>query len=267
MMTQPLNDRLREERKRKGLTQEQLAGLMSVSRQTISHWETGRASPDYESLRHLSEALEINLSDLLGEEKEQQAADVAIPSAAQEEEPALQPQQRAIPRFVCWIGAAALALCILAGAWLYFQKPDEPLITPDFFSESSPRMEGMAWLDIVVYQLPVPRSPSKNSSLYQWYYPIYFREENGVDITIDLCEEWGFFADGNISYYAVSGEGIPWGKNSSSTIYGGRSRKFSKGDTSLSPINGLGIQLTCTDEFGNKLFFRKYIPYSLEIQP
>ena len=85
MMTQPLNDRLREERKRKGLTQEQLAGLMSVSRQTISHWETGRASPDYESLRHLSEALEINLSDLLGEEKEQQAADVAIPSAAQEE--------------------------------------------------------------------------------------------------------------------------------------------------------------------------------------
>lgn len=57
-MNQSLNETLRQSRKAKGYTQEQLAQLLHVSRQTISNWETGRASPDYELLKQLSALLE-----------------------------------------------------------------------------------------------------------------------------------------------------------------------------------------------------------------
>lgn len=65
-MNQSLNETLRQSRKAKGYTQEQLAQLLHVSRQTISNWETGRASPDYELLKQLSA--------LLGVEEESPAA-------------------------------------------------------------------------------------------------------------------------------------------------------------------------------------------------
>ena len=263
MMNHPLNERLREERKRKGLTQEQLAQLLSVSRQTISHWETGRAAPDYESLRLLAEALEISPSHLLGEEEHQAAEETA--------EETLQPQQSrpSLPRWF-WQGAVAvLALCIALFVWMAVRQSDSsaPIITPDFFTESSPRVEGTAWIDIVVYQLPVPRFPSKTSTLYQWRYPIYLREENGVDFTIDLVESWGFFADGNISYGFSNGEDIPWTNGLTSTIPAGKSREYTIGETSHTPISGMGVQITGTDAFGNELVFRKYIPYSLDMQP
>ena len=47
-------------RKIKGMTQEQLAEKMNVSRSMISHWERGRALPDVESLRRLSQILGYN---------------------------------------------------------------------------------------------------------------------------------------------------------------------------------------------------------------
>ena len=265
MMNQPLNERLREERKRKGLTQEQLAGLISVSRQTISHWETGRAAPDYDSLRLLAEALDITSSQLLGEEAPPEKTEA--PSEPELVVPA-QPPKRTVPRSFWWIGAAVLAFCLAASGWLLLRpsEPAKPLITPDYFAVSSPRVEGKAWLDIVLYELPVPRSPTKSSSLYQWFYSMFMREENGVDFTIDLYESWCFFADGNVSYGVMTGTDIPWIHGLTSTIYAGGSREFGVGESSHTPILGVGVQITGTDAFGNELFFRKYIPYSMEIK-
>lgn len=38
-------------RKAQGLTQEGLAKVMHVSRQTVSHWENGHTVPDFETIR------------------------------------------------------------------------------------------------------------------------------------------------------------------------------------------------------------------------
>jgi transcriptional regulator with XRE-family HTH domain len=46
---------LRDLRVRQGLTQKQLAELISVSERTIIHWEMGSASPSFESLQRLYE--------------------------------------------------------------------------------------------------------------------------------------------------------------------------------------------------------------------
>ena len=51
-------------RKRKSITQEALAELVGVSRQTIAKWESGESAPDLEMSGKLSQALDVTLDDL-----------------------------------------------------------------------------------------------------------------------------------------------------------------------------------------------------------
>ena len=53
---------IRETRLNNGLTQDNLASLMFVSRQTISNWENGRSLPTYENIVLLSKTLNVPLS-------------------------------------------------------------------------------------------------------------------------------------------------------------------------------------------------------------
>lgn len=52
-------------RKEKNLTQEQLAELMGVTRQTVSRWESRAAYPDMEKIVMLSDILGVSCDDLL----------------------------------------------------------------------------------------------------------------------------------------------------------------------------------------------------------
>ena len=45
---------LRDLREKKGLTQEELAGRVLVTRQAVSRWETGETQPNIEKLKLLS---------------------------------------------------------------------------------------------------------------------------------------------------------------------------------------------------------------------
>ena len=58
-----------ENRKKKNLTQEQLAEKLGVTSKTISRWENGNYMPDISLLKPLSEELEITLNDLLSGER------------------------------------------------------------------------------------------------------------------------------------------------------------------------------------------------------
>lgn len=62
-----LSENIRNFRKAKGLSQEELAAKLNVVRQTVSKWETGLSVPDAELLVALSEALETPVGVLLGE--------------------------------------------------------------------------------------------------------------------------------------------------------------------------------------------------------
>ena len=55
-------------RRAKGLSQEELAEQVGVSRQAFSKWENGEAAPDLQKLLTLSEALEVSLDHLCGKE-------------------------------------------------------------------------------------------------------------------------------------------------------------------------------------------------------
>ena len=53
-------------RTEKGLSQEKLAELLNVSRQTISRWESGETLPSADNLIRLSRALDVSVEDLMG---------------------------------------------------------------------------------------------------------------------------------------------------------------------------------------------------------
>ena len=59
-------DNLKALRKRKGITQEELATRLNVVRQTVSKWEKGLSVPDSELLIKLAEILEVPVSRILG---------------------------------------------------------------------------------------------------------------------------------------------------------------------------------------------------------
>lgn len=59
------SDNLRQIRKDKGLSQEDLAELLEVSRQAVSKWEQGDGYPEAEKLLLLSHKLNISLDELL----------------------------------------------------------------------------------------------------------------------------------------------------------------------------------------------------------
>lgn len=63
------NEKLQELRKKKGLTQEELADILFVSRTAVSKWESGRGYPNIESLRDISKYFCVSIDDLLSGEK------------------------------------------------------------------------------------------------------------------------------------------------------------------------------------------------------
>lgn len=59
------NEKLQELRKRKGLTQEELAEQLYVSRTAISKWESGRGYPSIDSLKAIAQFFSVTLDELL----------------------------------------------------------------------------------------------------------------------------------------------------------------------------------------------------------
>jgi len=60
------SEKLFEIRKQKGMSQEELADRLNVSRQTISKWETGLTTPEMEKLIEMSKLFEITIDELVG---------------------------------------------------------------------------------------------------------------------------------------------------------------------------------------------------------
>lgn len=67
-------DNLKTLRRARGLSQEELAGRLHVTRQTISKWENALSVPDAELLLRLAEELEVPVSRLLGGPVEEEPA-------------------------------------------------------------------------------------------------------------------------------------------------------------------------------------------------
>ena len=64
--TSDFSSKLKELRLKKGLSQNNVAERLNVSRQAVSHWENGKGMPDIHILPVLSELYDISIDELFG---------------------------------------------------------------------------------------------------------------------------------------------------------------------------------------------------------
>lgn len=62
------HEKLQELRKKKGITQEELAEALYVSRTAVSKWESGRGYPNIDSLKEISKFFSVSIDELLSSE-------------------------------------------------------------------------------------------------------------------------------------------------------------------------------------------------------
>ena len=110
--------RLRTER---GFSQEDLANALDVSRQSVSKWETGSATPDLEKLMKLSALFDVSLDELVrGESKttsDRQPQTEPQIVYVESQPPSMPP--RKIIGFVCFgFAVFIMILCSLLGGFL-----------------------------------------------------------------------------------------------------------------------------------------------------
>ena len=134
----PIGRQIAEARHRKGMTQDEVARQMNLSRQALSHWEQGRNLPDVESLRRLSRILGCSF-DLGGNEAEAEppVPDPAPAAAPADVPPPPRPEARKNwPR--AWLLLPAALLAALA-AFLLLRRAPAPAGAPPTVSPTPDR--------------------------------------------------------------------------------------------------------------------------------
>ena len=120
MNGQTLGQRISEERKKLGLSQESLGEKIGVSRQAISKWESDGAIPEIDKLIFLSRLFGVSVGWLLGEE--------ATPEQAQTSPTPIHTAKQTVKNHLadhpwwrtgCWI---VIALCALFITWMSFLR-------------------------------------------------------------------------------------------------------------------------------------------------
>lgn len=118
---QTFGEQLRAVRKARGMTQDQLASMVNVSRPTISHWEMGRVTPDIDTIKLLSQVLEHNFFAMESVEEAPQPDPKEAPVSPVERQE-VQPQplvQEVQPAKRSPLAAAVIAAIITAALFLF----------------------------------------------------------------------------------------------------------------------------------------------------
>lgn len=113
-----ISENMKNARKAKGITQEEMAASLNVVRQTVSKWEKGLSVPDADMLVKISDLLEIPVTDLLGVTPQSKAAadltnelaklETQLAAKSQEEARYLRVEKkRRLVLFLCFIAMLA----------------------------------------------------------------------------------------------------------------------------------------------------------------
>ena len=60
-----VGENIKNTRKKIGITQEELAEKLSVTRQAVSNWENGKTEPDIETLTKIAQIFDISIDELV----------------------------------------------------------------------------------------------------------------------------------------------------------------------------------------------------------
>ena len=79
-----LAEKITEERKKNGWSQEEMAEKLSVSRQAVSKWESAQSTPDLQKVLRLAEIFGVSTDYLLKDELKSETGTEILEYAAEE---------------------------------------------------------------------------------------------------------------------------------------------------------------------------------------
>lgn len=102
-----LSEKIYALRRKSGLSQEQLAEKIGVSRQAISKWEGGLSTPELEKLKALSDCFHVTIDELIGNQVTSSTGDAV---QTEENQSPHKAGESRIGICLCFIGSAFLIL-------------------------------------------------------------------------------------------------------------------------------------------------------------
>lgn len=116
-----LSENIRNLRKEKGMSQEELAAKLNVVRQTVSKWEQNLSVPDSEMLIKIAEIFEVPVSRILGETVEETDTKTELEKISQKLENlnSLMAERNLRSRRI-WLTIIAVCVIIIAAVLLAF---------------------------------------------------------------------------------------------------------------------------------------------------
>lgn len=243
------SEQLLAARKASGLTQEQLAEQMNVSRPMISHWETGRTMPDLDTIKRLSQLLGYNF---MQDETPKPPIEEKVSASNEDKESHKKRKWGYLYAFLSGVAVtiAVMYLVVLpkpsqenpdqmpTPAQLITSTPstqtsettkhlgalyvanDPPLVEIDpieYYQQPNERVEGQAYLALSIDENPLRAVPAEqhNSGMVGWHYNCNIQEENGIAFTVTEYSEAFFFEDTGSYIYRFDADRITswWGSN------------------------------------------------------
>ena len=252
-MTPSIGSLIREARKEKGLTQEQLASLVHVSRQTVSHWENGRAEPGYDMLRTLSEVLGLDLSPFFSDSACAQSAAIQAASDTQPAEEAppsisLKPPRRRTALAAVCILLAVFLIAIAAG------RARSAIALNRFMQEQTDDSAGVL---LYTRESSIPRTGSGDSA--KWEFPIFLKEQRGIGMEFSSLRLFWFRKSGAPLTDELTAAAFI-NHTGSTRIGPGEIRFINIGKLAADDFTHFGCILSGVDDSGRELSSRLLIP-------
>lgn len=274
------NEELVAARKAKGLTQEQLAETVHTSRSAVSHWESGRSMPDYDTIRQLSVVLDCTFSLQTVQQNDVPRTE-AEPS---ESEPSAtsEPAERKNTKRILILSIVVLAVLLIVGIIVLkpFNRPQaaesNTELTPTLNAVVPPKINTIEWFSapeqpqngkpFVVVQFNESPLRLVRDAFFPtgegWFYTVYLTETNGFALNITSIDTVYFKEHGVPDIFTSDANEISdWFEGRHDVP--ARSQRFFTGGMPISDnIAGVGVSVTGTDESNTEFVFHAYLPFS-----
>lgn len=268
-------------RKAAGMTQEDLAKAVHVTRSAVSSWERGRTRPNLETLQLLADVLSFDF--ISGDSPADTEDDSVIDNTAAQtiEKAALQetelaadnPQPSApaatkhrLPLFLgigVMLAAVCLALFVLPSLRSGIAKPPVPdvdpslllleepaLFTREWFQSGNIQYEGEPYLE-----LSTPLTVDKAHQPYPlWIFSLIFEEVTGRPFKPEQLDSYFFYTNVGYQHFWTKADAL-WAAESGNAWR-------DDGQMHITDMKGIGYIVYGYDQWGRKMSFRAYLDFT-----
>ena len=120
-----LSDNIRKLREENGMTQQQMAEQLYVSRQTVCRWENGSRTPDLDMAERIAEIFHVSVDELISAEEKQGISfeNISLHTEKFIERQRLKEKQKRVLDFIQFVGAVYLVITLFMRVQMEMSVP------------------------------------------------------------------------------------------------------------------------------------------------